>query len=372
MVAATKKANRGLKWRLSYRHKDHDTCDSNAKRDVGFGDGVYLPGHEPRIPSHYGCRCYYEPVNLPGVTPVTAGEGANQRTYPDPNRPQAFAAEPLRPLAPLPTPGPPLAPLLAPSEPLAPLGAEPHAPVTEPFFARSAPSAEEKAAAVKFLEDRGISEVGSDRVPRSMIDPLHVTFVNALKNVEDRTQTTLPIGSINYVKNRKGSDGEFMIARYDVPVPPVGQQGVVNINVGNMLLGKDTDPKELENQRAFMVGQNLDDVITHELGHAANAQEVQKLLGVSDEELANLQHASPDERAEYAKNYERATLNLMSLNFTDDDPTMLNTAREVSRYATANSAEFVAETFVKKMKHQPISPDVQKMYDLFSGPKVTP
>jgi hypothetical protein len=49
-----------IRYTLSIRHLERDDCDANAKRDVGFGPGLYLPDSAPAVPAHPRCRCYYE------------------------------------------------------------------------------------------------------------------------------------------------------------------------------------------------------------------------------------------------------------------------------------------------------------------------
>lgn len=47
-----------LKWNLSPKHREADVCSTNARRDNGYGPGVYRAGDFPAIPQHVRCRCY--------------------------------------------------------------------------------------------------------------------------------------------------------------------------------------------------------------------------------------------------------------------------------------------------------------------------
>jgi hypothetical protein len=55
-----------VRWDLAPWHDDKDDCDRNAKRDVGFGPGLYPPQNVPPRP-HIGCVCLHIYVNPPGV-----------------------------------------------------------------------------------------------------------------------------------------------------------------------------------------------------------------------------------------------------------------------------------------------------------------
>ena len=47
-----------LKWNLSPQHREADACSTNARRDNGYGPGVYTSRDFPAIPQHVRCRCY--------------------------------------------------------------------------------------------------------------------------------------------------------------------------------------------------------------------------------------------------------------------------------------------------------------------------
>lgn len=47
-----------LKWNLSPKHKEADACSINARRDNGFGPGIFPEPDFPAIPLHVRCRCY--------------------------------------------------------------------------------------------------------------------------------------------------------------------------------------------------------------------------------------------------------------------------------------------------------------------------
>ena len=47
-----------LKWNLSPKHREADACSTNAKRDNGYGPGVFPAQDFPAIPQHVRCRCY--------------------------------------------------------------------------------------------------------------------------------------------------------------------------------------------------------------------------------------------------------------------------------------------------------------------------
>lgn len=49
-----------LRYTLSLKHLERDACDANARQDVGFGPGLYLPDDAPSVPAHPRCRCYFE------------------------------------------------------------------------------------------------------------------------------------------------------------------------------------------------------------------------------------------------------------------------------------------------------------------------
>lgn len=54
----------GMQWHLAPGHVDADDCDTHARADVGYGQGIYLPDEAPDLPSHFRCRCHYESVPL--------------------------------------------------------------------------------------------------------------------------------------------------------------------------------------------------------------------------------------------------------------------------------------------------------------------
>lgn len=57
-----------VKFTLSPKHKDADECDKAARKDVGFGPGIYpaFPlSAAPTVPRHFRCRCWYKRVRLP-------------------------------------------------------------------------------------------------------------------------------------------------------------------------------------------------------------------------------------------------------------------------------------------------------------------
>ncbi len=49
-----------IRYTLSILHIERDSCDERARRDVGFGPGLYLPNDAPSVPEHPRCRCYFE------------------------------------------------------------------------------------------------------------------------------------------------------------------------------------------------------------------------------------------------------------------------------------------------------------------------
>lgn len=54
-----------LQWHVSPRHRDRDTCDANAKRENGFGAGIYRVAEFPELPQHPRCRCWSSTVEVP-------------------------------------------------------------------------------------------------------------------------------------------------------------------------------------------------------------------------------------------------------------------------------------------------------------------
>lgn len=51
-----------IRYTLSPKHRDADACSDNAKRDSGWGNGIYRADDAPRVPVHPRCRCYYSPA----------------------------------------------------------------------------------------------------------------------------------------------------------------------------------------------------------------------------------------------------------------------------------------------------------------------
>jgi len=64
MVQLAQRDGMGLRWRLSGNHPKTDVCDGHARRDSGYGRGIYLPGDLPPLPTHNRCRCSVEAVPL--------------------------------------------------------------------------------------------------------------------------------------------------------------------------------------------------------------------------------------------------------------------------------------------------------------------
>jgi hypothetical protein len=58
-----------LKWTLAPGKRHRDTCDANAKRDVGFGKGIYRGDSPPIWPEHRSCRCVLVPIHRLGAQP---------------------------------------------------------------------------------------------------------------------------------------------------------------------------------------------------------------------------------------------------------------------------------------------------------------
>ncbi len=51
-----------IRYTLSPKHKDADACSDNARRDSGWGSGIYRADDAPRVPVHPRCRCYFSPA----------------------------------------------------------------------------------------------------------------------------------------------------------------------------------------------------------------------------------------------------------------------------------------------------------------------
>ena len=51
-----------IRYTLSPKHREADTCSDNARRDSGWGAGIYRADDAPRVPVHVKCRCYYSPA----------------------------------------------------------------------------------------------------------------------------------------------------------------------------------------------------------------------------------------------------------------------------------------------------------------------
>lgn len=51
-----------IRYTLSYQHRDTDVCSDLAKRDNGWGAGIYRADDAPRVPQHPRCRCYFSPA----------------------------------------------------------------------------------------------------------------------------------------------------------------------------------------------------------------------------------------------------------------------------------------------------------------------
>lgn len=64
---AARRDGLGVKYNLSYKHRDIDECDSASKLDVGYGPGrfpAFPIGAAPRVPRHFRCRCYYSTISI--------------------------------------------------------------------------------------------------------------------------------------------------------------------------------------------------------------------------------------------------------------------------------------------------------------------
>lgn len=61
-----------VRWVLSGSHPKRDECDTNAKRNVGHGAGVYGPNDVPTYPAHPHCLCTLQPHSLETVDGVVA------------------------------------------------------------------------------------------------------------------------------------------------------------------------------------------------------------------------------------------------------------------------------------------------------------
>lgn len=57
IVVAQRTPGALVRWRTSPWHRDPDVCTANARRDTGYGPGVYNPHHVPPYPEHRMCRC---------------------------------------------------------------------------------------------------------------------------------------------------------------------------------------------------------------------------------------------------------------------------------------------------------------------------
>ena len=51
-----------VRWRLSPFHRDVDICDNHARRDNGWGPGIYVASTVPRYPTHPRCACILDVV----------------------------------------------------------------------------------------------------------------------------------------------------------------------------------------------------------------------------------------------------------------------------------------------------------------------
>jgi len=54
----------GVRYHVSTAHAKSDVCSDNARRDNGYGRGIYRSGDAPKIPIHVNCRCSYSTVPL--------------------------------------------------------------------------------------------------------------------------------------------------------------------------------------------------------------------------------------------------------------------------------------------------------------------
>lgn len=59
-----------VRYYVSRRHRESDSCDQHARRDVGHGAGVYQWGSAPRVPQHLNCRCYWNTTERDTGGPV--------------------------------------------------------------------------------------------------------------------------------------------------------------------------------------------------------------------------------------------------------------------------------------------------------------
>ena len=53
-----------VRWRLSPFHRDIDVCSGHARRNNGFGAGLFWPTTVPRYPAHPRCLCVLQSVTL--------------------------------------------------------------------------------------------------------------------------------------------------------------------------------------------------------------------------------------------------------------------------------------------------------------------
>ncbi len=67
--AARSREPMGVRWMLAPAHWGIDPCDDRARRDTGFGQGVYAVAEVPPYPSHPRCRCVLQ------AAPLTTRDG---------------------------------------------------------------------------------------------------------------------------------------------------------------------------------------------------------------------------------------------------------------------------------------------------------
>ena len=63
---------RGVRWMISGNHPNADRCDQHARRDSGFGPGIYRVQDFPSMPEHPHCRCVAVPVPVEDTRSVVA------------------------------------------------------------------------------------------------------------------------------------------------------------------------------------------------------------------------------------------------------------------------------------------------------------
>ena len=304
----------GVKWSTSGRHPKADECDAKAERDTGLGAGVYAVKDVPRYPSHPQCLCNLSTATVDDVDAVVAG---------------------LRDK----------------------YGLEPEAGEETSTTGREVPTFRTSKDLAKWLQEGGVAVDGTPPLTPEAMDVIARSFrqewdagrevVSDIRFIRKKTDKVL----VYYQGREQGFGGA------DNPYIEVYYQNDFW-----------KDPAARQRAQAAKGWWASDDPLSqfvHEFGHHRHYQRLQR---VDDPYVQayitpaghRIEGKSWQFRTDRGEDWERADL----------AADRKATASKVSRYATTEPVEFVAETYAGLVRGITYTPDVMQLYRELGGPEV--